>query len=440
MALKNQPTSKLPWARQGAIKCLVLVQGPSPHASHMDQPEPQALDLGSLLEIVLLSVRRTAVFMGLGLNAASDPTFKAYQLAKITGAEFVPSDAPDATIAHYKEEFSLWVLNCGLRELTESFEVFLSGVYKACLLMRLANRSTTSEEATKRHKKFSHLGLNQQLEELQREFGVSTPRAEAMVSLSAVRNTITHRRGVVGPKDGATGLTISWWGCELYVETESGKIIQIPSPLGPENEPIVLEAASTLKMAYRERKAVFQHGDVVKFRSKDVAEICQMVLVAGQEVINSLTAHLLAKGAQETGSPRATQLQAHSPPVPVGAWCSVAGCSDDCFFSVCTTARLISSSVNSSSWSSTMPRARSACSGVIGCWSSRSTTTTPWKPARRRTLAREGGAGAETEVGPGALLLMGDAPWGVEKVSRTGGEGRDVMASRRAGPGRQPQG
>lgn len=84
------------------------------------------IDLDQLMDVALKGVRRTAVFLGLGLNAASRADFNDYELWKLApkdangnyeGLTFglVPDNAPSETLKHYKEEFGVWVINNGLR-------------------------------------------------------------------------------------------------------------------------------------------------------------------------------------------------------------------------------------------------------------------------------------------------------------------------------------
>ena len=47
------------------------------------------INLPAIKDIAVKGVRRTAVFMGLGINAANNPDFKQYQLADVTGLEFI---------------------------------------------------------------------------------------------------------------------------------------------------------------------------------------------------------------------------------------------------------------------------------------------------------------------------------------------------------------
>src|SRR5438105_1920638 len=86
-----------------------------------------------ILETALQGVRRATVFLGLGFNAANDPQFKTYQLSKIATLTLVPDDVDPATLTHFKESFGHWIVGNGLRELMETFAIFLDQIYSATL-------------------------------------------------------------------------------------------------------------------------------------------------------------------------------------------------------------------------------------------------------------------------------------------------------------------
>jgi hypothetical protein len=79
-----------------------------------------SLDLDELFDIALKGIRRAAVFMGLGVNAAIDQNFRSYQLTALTQIQLVPDDVPPETLAHFKEEFRIWIEAGGFRELADN--------------------------------------------------------------------------------------------------------------------------------------------------------------------------------------------------------------------------------------------------------------------------------------------------------------------------------
>jgi len=53
------------------------------------------IDLARILETANVGIRRAAVFMGLGVNLASESTFKKYELTDEVNIQIVPSGAND---------------------------------------------------------------------------------------------------------------------------------------------------------------------------------------------------------------------------------------------------------------------------------------------------------------------------------------------------------
>lgn len=98
------------------------------------------IDLDQIKKIAKKGVRRSALFMGLGLNAAYDENFQKYELTDITQIQIIRPNADSQTLKHYKEEFSLWIISCGLRELIETFAVFLDEINNSCILMAVNKR------------------------------------------------------------------------------------------------------------------------------------------------------------------------------------------------------------------------------------------------------------------------------------------------------------
>jgi hypothetical protein len=78
------------------------------------------INLDKILDVAIRGVRRAAIFMGLGVNAASDTEFTDYQLTHLTKIKIVPDVAPEV-VTHFKDEFKIWIEANGFRELVEAF-------------------------------------------------------------------------------------------------------------------------------------------------------------------------------------------------------------------------------------------------------------------------------------------------------------------------------
>ncbi len=67
---------------------------------------PINVDLDEIRDIAHKGVRRAAVFMGLGLNAAADEEFKNHRLSQLTNVDLVPTDAGEAQIGAFTEAYA----------------------------------------------------------------------------------------------------------------------------------------------------------------------------------------------------------------------------------------------------------------------------------------------------------------------------------------------
>ncbi len=163
------------------------------------------VNFDAMREVAHTGVRRAALFLGLGLNAAYDEEYKDYHLTKIAQIDFIPSDADDKTIAAYKNEFSFWIIGNGLRELVEAFGTFLDRLYKGCLLFQLAKDGNSRQKLEARYKKYHYVGLSEKLVILKQEFAIETGNAGQLASINKARNCLTHRQGIVGRPDVGAG-------------------------------------------------------------------------------------------------------------------------------------------------------------------------------------------------------------------------------------------
>lgn len=93
------------------------------------------INLDNILDVAIRGVRRAAVFMGLGVNAAMDTKFTNYQLTHLTKLQLVPTVGPEV-ISHFKDEFKIWIEANGFRELVETFSNYMDALHQVCLVIK----------------------------------------------------------------------------------------------------------------------------------------------------------------------------------------------------------------------------------------------------------------------------------------------------------------
>ena len=141
------------------------------------------INLPAIKNIAVKGVRRTAIFMGLGINAARNPNFKQYELATITGFEFIEPISDEQILINFKTEFGHWIVGNGLRELIETFCVFLDQIHFVCLLVAASCGKIKKAQIQKKNLDFRHYGLKDKIIILSKDFDV-TIRNQSCLDLS----------------------------------------------------------------------------------------------------------------------------------------------------------------------------------------------------------------------------------------------------------------
>lgn len=259
------------------------------------------IELGMLQEIALKGVRRAAVFMGLGVNAAQDPSFKKYQLAHLTGIELVPTNVDDTTLQHFKDEFEIWIVGCGLRELTESFGTFLDAIHNVCSLLEANRNRITQEDAESRQRNFTWKGIGDKLKALKNRFRVAPSRPDCLCSINQARNCLTHRQGRVAAEDcrGDEHFTMKWFSFDLFAD-EAGKKEPTLLPLPFPDSGVVLQAppgGGAIRIKGVERTLKVDRGDLIRLSPKDLAEICHFIVISSKDVCESTAQYAKSIGA-----------------------------------------------------------------------------------------------------------------------------------------------
>lgn len=246
------------------------------------------IDLDKIVDVAHLGVRRASVFMGLGVNAALDPEFKQYQLTHITKLQLVSDNVDLKTVGHFKEEFKTWIEGNGLRELLETFSVFLDRIYEAALLLSISKDKVDLAVVAAKGKSFNRRGFPDKLDILRANYAVGPKHADYLLSINQARNCLSHRCGIVGHEDvdKSGKLRVAWLAMDIYAKTPFGErhsLIDIP-PGG-----LPLPDGGTVWIQLVEREKLFDSGTPLRLSTRDLAEICWFfqneAITTGQSVI-----------------------------------------------------------------------------------------------------------------------------------------------------------
>lgn len=238
------------------------------------------IDVDRLLFIANTGVNRAAVFMGLGLNAAHNPNFNSYRLSDLPidtssiAPDFVPREAPPETIDAYKQEFSIWITGCGLREVLEHFGLMLDEMHRYCLLIAQCRHPKLLDgHPEKLHRDFhSKPSISAKLNLLEKRFGIVTPYATEISALYRLRNSLTHGLGFVRERDVDEKklLTLRWQALLVVAKgVDTGDCQPLKNLIG-----VTTQEEMVIKATFSPRELTLHEGQKVELTEADLWEIC----------------------------------------------------------------------------------------------------------------------------------------------------------------------
>jgi|LGOV01.1.fsa_nt_gb hypothetical protein len=258
------------------------------------------IELDQLLDIALKGVRRAAAFLALGVNSARDPKLVNYMLPGDVLLQFFPQSLGQEDIAHLKTEYEKWVILAGLRELIETFAVYLDGIHWMGLTIAVNKGDMSSEQAGDFGRTFERKGIEYKLKKLKNRFQIESDKGKYLISINKARNCLAHRRGVVAPLDTNPDgiLKVMWWAADIFAATPEGKEISLMPPLTDGG--LLLEQGGDIKLRFVDRDREFHLGQALELTPRDLSEICFLVNFAAREIMGSTMQHARTQGVQIT--------------------------------------------------------------------------------------------------------------------------------------------
>lgn len=233
-------------------------------------------------ETAIKGINRAAVFMGLGINAASDERLKEYLLTSESNLQLLPVRVDDNVLMNWKREFSIWIVACGFREMIERFCVFLDRIQQASLLIR---GKYDHVEANK----FEHFGLRKKVAKLSEGFGITCKYPQALCTIYDARNCLVHRMGRVSTRDlNESGkLSIKWVSPSFYFVSLDGTEAIMPDLMDPSTLPWQPPTSGKIATRFDIKKIEFVEDEWVKIRPKELQEILLFMRCCTEDYISS---------------------------------------------------------------------------------------------------------------------------------------------------------
>ena len=167
--------------------------------------EPQIinlnLDYNQLRETGLVWARRASIFLGLGSNAAKASPPLSHVMDSRVQYILVPPDPAPELKEKFLEEFEVWVIANGLRELVEGYSTFLRNAHSAAFIVSSPGGKVSYGDHQSASAAFERRNVAEQSTELCQMLGIENAYEKMFESFRRARNCLAHRNGVVGPVD-----------------------------------------------------------------------------------------------------------------------------------------------------------------------------------------------------------------------------------------------
>ncbi len=240
-----------------------------------------AVQFESLFDPIGVGIRRASVFAAFGVRAARHPDIQDHSFPDLMFNHSFVEQPSSNEVQEYKKEFERWILACSFREALESMELTLQRLYDICV--RTAVK--TEQELDSKIKKFRISPLPQKLTALS-QWGISTPKADLVLSLQKLRNCLSHRMGLVMKEDCSEDgvLVVTLFHMQPIVTHTDGTRTSIPLDAAPGFE-VVKEGIAGIQCI--ETLLRFPVNSPVRLKETEVVGSLQTLYFAALELKQS---------------------------------------------------------------------------------------------------------------------------------------------------------
>jgi hypothetical protein len=248
------------------------------------------VDFNKLREQSNLWIRRASIFMGIGANAAQIEPPVSHVLFDRAQYHFTAMTPTPEQARHFVDEFEVWVVANGLRELVEGHATFLDAVFDPFQL--ITKGTIRVAELQTLHAKFELNNVFEKRAQLFAALGITDHFEPMFTSLQVARNCLAHRNGIVGPRDVNTvegQFELRWRFSGLKIRGQFVDLNAVP-------EGVRVEAGEAVQFGPVEKSRRFAVGSQLRLTRHELSEICFGFQIAAESVLEPLIGILREKG------------------------------------------------------------------------------------------------------------------------------------------------
>lgn len=254
------------------------------------------INFDKILEKGLKGVRRSYVFMGLGVNSAEDDQLCSYQLTSVTNLQILQDGLDKSTVKNFKDNYKAWVLNTAFRDALEAFHIFVEELF-VCLIL-IKKKASSLEMVKKDIERFEKKPFPSKMEFLKKQFSIEPEFINHIKSINKTRNCLAHRGWVVSIKDynnkPKSALVLSWRGMNMVLTDKDGeRECQISELVG-----VVTKYETQVGLRFTDRSKEFSSGQVITLEPKELAEILWYWTLEMKKLVNLSIEYAKSRGVK----------------------------------------------------------------------------------------------------------------------------------------------
>lgn len=254
-------------------------------------------------ERAAVGVRRAAAFLGISERVLEQGLPRSLTLGKAVKMQFLPDPFPEDHVAELADNWRSWITGNALRELDQFLSLYLDDAYDFVQQAKVYSGVHAANFQWNRIDRQTNVAdkYRDVLSAMEAFDGVHVERHDCLVTLSKVRNCLSHDLGIVTPKRaGGQPLTVRW--ISLKVRVEQGDSVFVLNELNdiadlqldPELESLVSVQVVTAEKAF----AVGEHA---RFSADELLEICLFYQMVFDEAGRALDQFVRESGVDLDG-------------------------------------------------------------------------------------------------------------------------------------------
>jgi hypothetical protein len=242
------------------------------------------LDLERIQQMAFRSIVRGTYFTELGLasNCPFEDFSRKHHVEGFDENKIRPSFVPapqESELPNIKENFDVWIINSGLREMLETFHAYIDEVLWFVILKdETDRRKILPKDFDELARNFAvqrkRLSFKEKLSKLSSDHSIelSADYRDSLLSLQRIRHCLSHNLGIVSAeyfpqKDKKGNARITWQTMNAYLEgKESGKMKKLKMGEAVKEE-------SNLVLRFENHVKVLPYGSYLHFTLQEFKDI-----------------------------------------------------------------------------------------------------------------------------------------------------------------------